>query len=139
MKRTEALKLRSIIELAASFLDDKKASEAPTLFPGLRCDPVQTVDTPAIMAGTRICWRGQVKKAKVTLWDTVACNPDNAPDMWDDLDYRDGVRVIHENMSTTLAFSLGELGWWDGAVYKSKMAGNVFTPVTAPAQWELVG
>ena len=38
MKRTEALKLRSVIEQAVASLDDARASEAPTLFPGMRYD-----------------------------------------------------------------------------------------------------
>ena len=36
------------------------------------------------------------------------------------------------------AFAKEELGWWDGHVYKSGMDGNVWTPGTAGAPWELV-
>lgn len=130
MKRNEAIKLRAIIEQAATSLTDQTASEAPALFPSLKGDG------GLIKAGTRIVWNGALMRAAVDLWDTDISTPDAAPDLWEDIAYRDGVRVIPETITATLAFSNGELGWWYGDVYKSLMDGNVYTPKQAPNVWE---
>lgn len=130
MKRKEAIKLRSIIEQAAVSLTDQTASEAPVLFPSLKGDG------GLIKTGTRIVWKGALKRAAVDLWDTDISTPDNAPELWEDIAYRDGVRVIPETITATLAFSNGELGWYDGTVYKSLKDGNTHTPEQAPEVWE---
>ena len=51
--------------------------------------------------------------------------------------YKDGVRVIPDVISAAEAFALDELGWWDGAIYKSKIPANVYTPAQYPDGWEL--
>ena len=55
----------------------------------------------------------------------------------------DGVKKIARadtlvRASTTAAFALDELGWWQGKVYKSLMHGNCWTPTQEPGQWEEV-
>lgn len=132
MKRTDALKLRSIIEQAATSLDDQTASEAAMLFPSLKQDGA------LIKAGTRINHGGVIKRAAVDLWDTAENGPDAAPALWSDISYHDGVRVIPAVIDSTTAFALDELGWWDGKVYRSKMHGNCWTPTQEPGQWEEV-
>lgn len=131
MKKSEAIRLRGIIEQAAASLPDKEASEGAALFPKMK------YDGSLIAAGTRINWNGTLKQAAVDLWDTQENNPDNAPDLWADIAYRDGIRIIPAVITATEAFGLDELGWWNGSVYKSLMDGNVF-PVTQAAAWELV-
>lgn len=137
MTRDEALKLRAIVEQAAASLDDKTASEGVQLFPRLRCDKAQTADTPPVQAGTRVNWNGIVKKAKVTLWDTEANNPDNAPTLWEDIGYRAGIRIAPEVFTSTNAASYGELLWFGDNVFKSLKDGNTHTPAQAPEVWEL--
>lgn len=132
MTRDQALRYRAIIEQASASLDDKTASTAPELFPGLK------QDGSLLEAGTRINWHGTVKKASADLWDTEDNNPDNAPNLWADLAYRDGIRIIPDVITTTLAFSEGELGWWDDLLYRSTVNGNVYTPAVYPDNWELV-
>ena len=132
MKRTEALKLRSIIEQAATSLDDQTASTAAMFFPALKQDGA------LIKVGTRINHDGVIKRANVDLWDTEINSPDNSPSLWTDIDYCDGVRVIPAVISATAAFALDELGWWQGKVYKSLMHGNCWTPTQEPGQWEEV-
>ena len=105
MTRREALRLRAIIEQAAASLPDKEASEGASLFPRLK------QDGSLVAAGTRINWGGTIKKAAVYLWDTDANNPDNATALWEDIDYRDGYRIIPETITVTTAFSEGEDGW----------------------------
>ena len=129
MTRAEALKLRAIVEQAAASLDDKTASEAPTLFPRLKRDG------SLIRAGTRINHNGEVKKAAVDLWDTADNSPDNAADLWETLDYKDGYRIIPSVITVTTAFAKGERGWWNGKLYESGVDNNVYTPEQYARNW----
>ena len=133
MKRSEAIYLRSIVEQAATSLDDKTASTAATLFPRLK------QDGSLVKAGTRINWNGTIKKAAVDLWDTAENNPDNAPTLWEDILYRNGIRIIPADITATNGFAKGELGWWGDALMQSIYEGiNVWTPDALPGGWEEV-
>lgn len=131
MTRAEALRLRAIVEQAAESLDDQTVSTAPTLLRRLK------QDGKLVSAGTRINWGGVIKRAAVDLWDTADNTPDTAPTLWEDIDYRDGYRVIPSVITAGTAFALDELGWWGGKLYKSKLAANVYTPEQYPAGWEV--
>ena len=128
----EALTLRAAIEIAATSLDDATASTAAALFPGMKYDGA------LITTGTRINWYGTVKRAATDLWDTMDNNPDNAPALWEDLNYKEGHRIIPETITVGTAFALGELGWWKDELYESLLEANVYTPETYPAGWKLV-
>lgn len=132
MTRDEALRLRAIVEQAAASLPDKEASEGAALFPRLKGDG------SLIKAGKRINWNGVLKQAAVDLWDTTENNPDNAPSLWVDIAYREGIRIIPDVITAAEAFSLDELGWWQEHVYRSTIAANVYTPDQYAAGWELV-
>ena len=127
-----ARKTRAAIETAAVSLDDATASTAPDMFPRLRGSGA------LVKAGTRINWNGIVKKAAVDLWDPQGNNPDNAPTLWADIPYKDGYRIIPDIITVSTAFALGECGWWDGVLYRSKVAANVYTPAQYPDNWEMV-
>ncbi len=128
----QARKYREIIEYAMSLTDDAVASKAPALFPPL------TGSGALVKVGTRIHWNGTVKRAATDLWDTVENNPDNAPALWENINYREGHRIIPETITTTAAFAMDEYGWWGDTLYRSKQAANVFTPAQYPAGWESV-
>lgn len=130
MTREKALKLRSLIEQASSSLDDKTASEGAELFPSLKGSG------ELVKAGTRINWNGQLMRAAVDLWDTEQNNPDNAPALWESIDYIDGIRIIPEVITIGTAFSAGEKGYWHGVIYVSKVDNNVYTPEQYPPNWE---
>ena len=130
MTRAEAIRLRSIVEQAAESLDNQTVSTAPTLLRKLK------QDGKLVSAGTRINWGGTIKRAAVDLWDTIENTPDATPTLWEDIDYRDGYRVIPATITAGTAFALDELGWWGGKLYKSKLAANVYTPEQYPAGWE---
>jgi hypothetical protein len=132
MKRAEAIYLRSIVEQASKSLDDKTASTAATLFPRLKADG------HLVSAGTRFNWNGTIKKAAVDLWDTAENNPDNAPSLWQDIEYKDGYRIIPDTLTVTTAFAKDECGLWNGVLYRSLLEGNVYTPAVYPAGWEEV-
>ena len=130
--KQEAQTIRGFIETAAEGLDDATASQMALLFPGLKDDG------SLVKSGTRINWNGVVKRAAVDLWDTETNNPDNAPTLWEDLAYIDGIRIIPEVITAGTAFSKGEQGWWNGALYESQADNNVWTPDVYPAYWEEV-
>lgn len=132
MKRSDAVKLRSAIETAAGSLDDKVASTAAAMFPRL------TGDGALIPAGTRINWRGTVKRAAADLWDTAENDPDHAETLWEDIAYRDGYRIIPDVITAAGAFALGECGWRGDVLWRSAMAANVYTPEQYPAGWEMM-
>lgn len=124
--------LRTIIEQAAQSLDDKTASSSAELFPQLK------QDGSLVEAGTRISWHGKIKRAATALWDTAENNPDNAPTLWVDIEYRDGYRIAPETFAATNAAMLGEYMWFGDVLYESKMNGNVYTPEQAPNAWQIV-
>ena len=113
-------------------IQDATASRMAEYFPEL------TGDGSLIKAGTKINWGGQLKKAAVDLWDTEENSPDNAPTLWTDINYKDGIRIAPETFTATNAAAMDELMWFGEHIYKSLMAGNVYTPETAPTVWELV-
>ena len=127
-----ARKTRAAIETAAVSLDDATASTAPDMFPRLK------ENGELVKAGVRINWNGTVKKAAVDLWDIKENNPDNAPTLWADIPYKDGYRIVPDIITASTAFALDECGWWDGVLYRSKVAANVYTPAQYPDNWERV-
>ena len=132
MNREKAARLHTVIAAGRQLVDDKTASIAPELFPGLK------QDGSLIKVSTRIKWNGTLKRAAVDLWDTPENNPDNAPALWEDIQYRLGYRIIPETITVGLAFSEGECGWWGDVLYKSKVNANVYTPEQYASNWELV-
>lgn len=127
----QARKYRAIIEKAMALTDDKVASEAPDLFPAL------TESGGLISAGTRVNWNGVLKRAAVDLWDTAENNPDNAPTLWEDIEYKEGYRMIPKTITAGTAFSKDECGWWNGVLYKSLLDANVYTPEQYPMGWKI--
>lgn len=135
MTRQEALKIRESVEMGSAALPDMEASLEPTLARGMH------YDGELITTGTRINWNGTLKRAAVDLWDTEKNNPDNALDLWENVLYRDGIRVIPDVITAGLAFSYGEHGWWGDVLMRSILPGektNVYTPEQYPAGWEEV-
>lgn len=133
-----ALTYKEADDFIAAFLamrnnaGDDLASMAVSLYPEMN------YDGSLISVGTRINWNGAIKKAAVDLWDTEENNPENAPSLWQNIEYKHGYRLIPEVITVTTAFAKGECGWWDDKLYKSLLDANVYTPAIYPAGWELV-
>lgn len=132
MKRSEAIRMRAVIEAAAGSLDDATASTAETLFPAMK------YDGSLIEHGTRINWNGVLKRAAVDLWDAEHNDPDHAPTLWEDILYRDGYRIIPDVITVGLAFANGEKGWWGDELMESTVDNNVYTPAAWPDNWKAV-
>lgn len=127
-----ARQLRAMIEAAAGNLTDADASTAAELFPRLK------QDGSLVSAGTRINWYGKVKRAAVDLWDRTENTPDAAPALWEDIGYRDGIRIIPVTITAGTSFAKDELGWWGDTLYKSLLDANVWTPEQNASGWEKV-
>ena len=123
--------MRRMIEQGAAVLDDRTVSTAPEALPRLR------QDGSLIKAGERINWGGTIKRAAVDLWDTAENTPDAAPALWEDIEYREGYRIIPETITAGTAFAMDELGWWGGTLYRSLLDANVWTPDANPSGWEV--
>ena len=114
-------------------IDDATASTVIALYPGMK------YDGSVIRGGTRINWNGTLKRAAVDLWDREDNAPDHAPELWEDILYRDGYRVIPDVITVGKAFAYGERGWWkDGLLYESVVNDNVYTPEQYAGNWKIV-
>ena len=125
-------RLHSVIDAGRRVVDDKTASVAPELY------DVMEFDGKLIKAGTRINWNGTLKRAAVDLWDTEQNTPDNAPTLWEALEYKAGYRIIPDVITVTSQFAKGERGWWKDVLYESVIDANVWTPDVWPNGWEVV-
>ena len=132
--KDEAIAFRKQIEAAALNLDDKGASMSADFYSDLM------YLGGLVLAGTRINHNGVLYKAAVDLWDTEENNPDNAPTLWEEIQYYNGIRIIPETITVTTAFAKDEIGFWrkDGQTYKSLLDANVYTPESYPEGWELL-
>lgn len=132
ISRAKCLHIRSLAMSSAAKMDDANASTLPEMFPKLKQDGT------LVRAGTRINWNGKLMKAAVDLWDTVENNPDNAPSLWEELNYVNGYRVIPVAITVTTAFSKGEKGWWKDGVWESLQDNNVWNPDQFAAGWNKI-
>lgn len=65
-------------------------------------------------------------------------NPDNATALWEDINYRDGYRIIPKFITAGTSFAKDEFGWWNDTLYKSLLDDNTLSPDEYPAGWEVV-
>jgi hypothetical protein len=77
------------------------------------------------------------KRSLRHLYDIKENNPDNAPTLWEDIEYKEGYRIIPETITVGTAFSKDELGWWNDTLYISLIDNNVWTPEQNPSGWEV--
>jgi hypothetical protein len=123
---------RANILKAMTSLNDQDASITPEFYDCLKGEGA------LIPVGTRINWNGRLKRAAVDLWDTIENNPDNAPTLWEDIAYREGIRIIPSELTAGTSFAKDELGWWGEDLYKSLLDANVWTPEAYPTGWQLI-
>ena len=129
MTRSEAQKLIADIVKLRESATDAQASSAVSVYPTLK------QDGSLIKSGTRINYNGTIIRAAVDLYDTETNSPENAPTLWETLNYKDGYRIIPEVITVVTAFSKGELGWWNDELYESLVDSNVYTPAQYAPNW----
>lgn len=129
MTRSEAQKLIADIVKLRESATDTQASLAVSVYPTLKNDG------SLIKSGTRIRHNNTIIRAAVDLYDTETNSPDNAPVLWETINYKDGYRIIPETITVGTAFSKGELGWWNDELYESLVDANVYTPDQYAPNW----
>ena len=127
----QARAIRAALDKLAASATDAVASTAVIAYPRLKGTG------ELIPVGTRINWNGVLKRDASDLWDTAENNPDNAPTLWEDINYREGYRFIPEVITVGLAFAKDECGWWNDKLYKSLLEANIYTPDQYAAGWEI--
>ena len=115
-------------------IDDATASRMVDYYPEM----TDFAPSSLIAAQTVTNWHGTLKRAAVDLWNTTENNPDNAPTLWQDIAYKQGIRIIPSTITATEYFAKGEQGWWNESIYESLIDANVYTPDQYPAGWELI-
>ena len=93
MTEKQAKALRSVLVQGGESLSDAIISTTPEACRRMKYDGA------LIKNGTRVYWNGTVKRAAVDLWDREDQNPDNAPTLWEDVLYKDGIRIIPETIT----------------------------------------
>ena len=131
MKRSEVQAFIKALITMRNDAPDDLASKVVSIYPTMKYNGKR------IPAKTRINWNGNLKLAAVDLWDTEENNPDNAQTLWEDIDYKDGFRIIPAVITATGAFAKGECGWWKGELYESLLDANVYTPEQYPTGWKV--
>ena len=129
MKRSEWEKFKQGFIKQRDNATDAVASEAIYTYPTMH------YDGKSIEAGTRIRWGDKLKIATVTLWDREDNDPDHAPSLWEDIEYKEGVRIIPDVITVSKAFSKDEKGWWNNFIYISIVNSNVYNPDQYPPNW----
>lgn len=138
MTRDGARKLRAIVEMAALSLPNKHAFEAVLLFHDHKPD-VAFWDGHLVTTGTRIRWGGKLVAAANDLWATENNNPDNAPALWEHIEYRDGYRVLNCAITASNPVLPGERCWENDVLYEN-ISGTttVYRPSEYSAAWAKV-
>ena len=132
MTREEARLFIESLKALRESATDAQASTAVNIYPDL-CESGELVK-----AGTRIRHNGKILRVAVDMYDTAENTPEKAPTLYEEIEYREGIRIIPEIITTGKAFAKDELGWWGNEIYKSLLDANVYPPDTYPAGWELV-
>ena len=123
--------LRKIIEKAMALLDDAELSKGIELLPSLK------YNGNLISNGTKVKFNSKIYKASVDLYDTEQNNPINAPTLWEEILYKNGIRIIPEFITVTTKFSKNELGYWNDTIYQSLVDNNVYNPEQYSQNWQI--
>lgn len=124
MKRSHALKLRSMIEKAAISLPDGDASEAVELFPVWQTDTAYT-------AGTRVRYGEKLYRCEQSHTSQADWTPDQTPALWTEVAKPGEIPVWRQPSGAQDAYMSGDKVWYpeqDTTVYESTMDYNTYAP-----------
>lgn len=133
MTRNEARLFIEDLKKLRDSATDAQASVAVNLYPDM------AKDGRLVKAGTRIRNNGKILRVAVDMYDTEENSPENAPTLYEEIEYKEGIRIIPETITVGKAFAKDERGWWKDEIYKSLIDANVYTPDAYPAGWSKEG
>ena len=127
-----AIKLRPYIEKAAIALDDADAIEAVQLFP-------QWNDSAQYEAGDRVRFQNILYRCLQNHIAQPTWSPIAAPSLWAKVLIPDpDVIPDWEQPDSTNAYQIGDKVRFDGKVYESVIANNIWSPAAYPQGWREV-
>lgn len=128
-KIDEAKKLRRIIEQAIQSVSDKEALEASTLFPTWSADL-------SYKTGTKVLYDGVLYKVLSDHTSQSQWPPINTPSLFAKVLIPDDDIILEwEQPDSTNAYMTGDKVLFEGAVYKSLVDNNVWSPTAYPQGW----
>lgn len=133
MTRNEARLFIEDLKKLRESATDAQASMAVNLYPDMEKNGA------LVKAGTRIRHNGKILRVAVDMYDTEENSPENAPTLYEEIEYKEGIRIIPEVITVGKAFAKDERGWWKDEIYKSLIDANVYTPDAYPAGWSKEG
>lgn len=124
MKRSHALKLRSMIEKASVSLDDSDALEAVELFPAWKANT-------EYLAQNRVRYEGKLYRCEQSHTSQADWTPDQTPALWTDVAEPGTIPVWKQPTGAQDAYMTGDKVWYpekDTDVWMSTMDYNVYEP-----------
>lgn len=127
-----ALKLRPLIEKASIALDDADALEAIQLFPRWN-------DSAKYETGDRVRFQNVLYKCLQNHIAQPTWTPISAPSLWAKVLIPDPEVIPEwEQPGSTNAYQIGDKVRYNGKVYESVIANNIWSPESYPAGWREV-
>lgn len=139
MTEARARAIRALIEKASASLSDKDASCAAELFPAWQSllDEGHTFTQEEVNTRPRLRYGDKLYVVTQPHTMQQGWTPDNAPSLYEEIGYRDGIRLIPAYITAANPFSKGERGMdGDGVIWISKVDNNVYTPTQYAQNWE---
>lgn len=127
-----ALKLRPYIEKAATNLDDTDALEATQLFPQWSADTTYEI-------GDRVRFENILYKCLQSHTAQSNWTPTDAGSLWAKVLIPDEQVIPEwEQPNSTNAYQIGDKVSFNGKIYESVIANNIWSPADYPAGWKEV-
>lgn len=127
-----ARKLRPYIEKAAINLDDTDALEATQLFP-------QWISETIYEIGDRVRFENILYKCLQSHTSQNEWTPINAASLWAKVLIPDeNIIPEWEQPDSTNAYQIGDKVYFNGKIYESTIANNIWSPSDYPAGWKEV-
>ena len=125
-----AVKLRPLIEKAATSLEDADALEAVQLFP-------QWNESTRYKEGDRVRFQNTLYKCLLNHIAQPTWSPIAAPSLWAKVLIPDPETIPEwEQPESTNAYQIGDKVMFEGKIYESVIANNIWSPATYPAGWK---
>lgn len=136
MKRNEAIRMREIIESAMGHVNDKEGTEVVALFSFAANDDAWW-DGHLIEAGKRLRFGDQLYRANNAIYAHRHYAPDQAPELWEPIQYRDGYRVITGSIPAFNPVKNEEMVWVNNELWKNVSGiATTYLPSEYPTGWK---
>lgn len=128
-----ARKLRPYIEKAAMSLTDEDALEAVNLFPSWNSE------AEIYSVGDRVTFEGILYKCLQSHTPQGAWTPAAATSLWAKVLIPDeNIIPEWEQPDSTNAYQIGDKVLFEGQIYESVIANNIWSPAAYPAGWKAI-